>query len=222
MEKKYLGFRLLTEYHSFLCKVYSLETIRLGKCVSVSSRSIIHSYKLVKNSAFGGYYLAFPSPYGVLFILMKVEKIIIMQEVECFRLLTEYHSFLLEQMKIGILKQIIMSFRLLTEYHSFLSYGQKSLLLQYFFKVLSCNIFIFEISLFISVKNIFNSSFFRYYSITIFYLIFQEIKTIQKKNFFSFLFSKKSKGSLRISSPLKVKIFSILFSKLITSLTITV
>ena len=71
MEKKYLGFRLLTEYHSFLCKVYSLETIRLGKCVSVSSRSIIHSYKLVKNSAFGGYYLAFPSPYGVLFILME-------------------------------------------------------------------------------------------------------------------------------------------------------
>ena len=83
-------------------------------------------------------------------------------------------------------------FRLLTEYYSFLSYGQKSLLLQYFFKVLSCNIFIFEISLFISVKNIFNSSFFRYYPITIFfsnlefyilypsifYPIFQEIKTI--------------------------------------------
>ena len=38
--------------------------------VSVSLRSIIHSYKLVKNSAFGGYYLAFPSPYGVSFILI--------------------------------------------------------------------------------------------------------------------------------------------------------
>ena len=152
----------------------------------------------------------FPSPYGVLFILM------------CY---------------IAMIQLFVsLSFRLLTEYYSFLSYGQKSLLLQYFFKVLSCNIFIFEISLFISVKNIFNSSFFRYYPITIFfsnlefyilypsifYPIFQEIKTIQKKNFFSFLFLKKSKGSLRISSPLKVKIFSILLSKLITSLTITV
>ena len=134
--KKYLGFRLLTEYYSFLCKVYSLETIRLGKCVSVSLRSIIHSYfkswraylyryrlglvsvslrsiihsyKLVKNSAFGGYYLAFPSPYGVLFILMKVEKIIIMQEVECFRLLTEYHSFLLK-FKKGTIEVKLLEF----------------------------------------------------------------------------------------------------------------
>ena len=96
-----VSFRLLTEYYSFLCKVYSLETIRLGKCVSVSLRSIIHSYfkswraylyryrlglvsvslrsiihsyKLVKNSAFGGYYLAFPSPYGVSFILINLDK----------------------------------------------------------------------------------------------------------------------------------------------------
>ena len=77
--------------------------------VSVSLRSIIHSYKLVKNSAFGGYYLAFPSPYGVLFILMKVEKIIIMQEVECFRLLTEYHSFLLK-FKKGTIEVKLLEF----------------------------------------------------------------------------------------------------------------
>ena len=54
------------------------------------------------------------------------------------------------------------SFRLLMEYHSFLPYGQKSLLLQYFFRVLSCDIFIFEIFLSISNKSIFNSSFFEY------------------------------------------------------------
>ena len=66
-----VSFRLLTEYYSFLCKVYSLETIRLGKCVSVSLRSIIHSYESRKNynNAGGG---VFPSPYGVSFILIKI------------------------------------------------------------------------------------------------------------------------------------------------------
>ena len=38
------------------------------------------------------------------------------------------------------------------EYHSFLSYGQKNLLLQYIFRVLSCDIFIFEIFLLFQIK----------------------------------------------------------------------
>ena len=130
----------------------------------------------------------FPSPYGVSFILILVKNDAFGgYYLESFRLLTEYHSFLFTQnsscsMLLGSrvsvsLRSIIHSyehrilwiqpravtgFRLLTEYHSFLSYGQKSLLLQYVFRMLSCDIFIFEIFLFISVKSIFNSSFFTY------------------------------------------------------------
>ena len=40
---------------------------------------------------------------------MKVEKIIIMQEVECFRLLTEYHSFLLK-FKKGTIEVKLLEF----------------------------------------------------------------------------------------------------------------
>ena len=105
--------------------------------VSVSLRSIIHSYSF--------FYLSFVN-------LIKWSS---------FRLLTEYHSFLYA-LDIPANMDICACFRLLTEYHSFLSYGQKSLLLQYVFRMLSCNIFIFEIFLFILVKSIFNSSFFTY------------------------------------------------------------
>ena len=66
-----LCFRLLTEYHSFLFSFLapSLPIILLLK-VSVSLRSIIHSYIKIKTN--------------VIFIELS------------FRLLTEYHSFLLK------------------------------------------------------------------------------------------------------------------------------
>ena len=130
-------FRLLTEYHSFLLLLKENQSITNGVDVSVSLRSIIHSYNYYFFVSFL-HLSRFPSPYGVSFILM-------LENLKCTLML--YHQ---------------SRFRLLTEYHSFLSYGQKSLLLQYVFRMLSCNIFIFEIFLFISVESIFNSSFFTY------------------------------------------------------------
>ena len=63
----------------------------------------------------------FPSPYGVSFILiLKDFTSKDLKNVLCFRLLTEYHSFLClinVEMKYYL---YITSFRLLTEYHSFL------------------------------------------------------------------------------------------------------
>ena len=62
-----VSFRLLTEYHSFLCK-----------------KDIL---KVMVNE--------FPSPYGVSFILIiDVLKNYITLKSYSFRLLTEYHSFL--------------------------------------------------------------------------------------------------------------------------------
>ena len=73
IEVKLLGFRLLTEYHSFLFEKICYNTIReLGRevCVSVSLRSIIHSYNLTfKLYPFTS--ITFPSPYGVSFILIR-------------------------------------------------------------------------------------------------------------------------------------------------------
>ena len=88
----YISFRLLTEYHSFLLKCNNLLYRRLK--VSVSLRSIIHSYRYN--------YLLFT------------------QSFVCFRLLTEYHSFLFwgHMHEATIMK--VFGFRLLTEYHSFL------------------------------------------------------------------------------------------------------
>ena len=65
---KETGFRLLTEYYSFLCV----------------------SHKLHNKKAF-----KFPSPYGVLFILIDVSKNTSEKlKNRSFRLLTEYYSFL--------------------------------------------------------------------------------------------------------------------------------
>ena len=69
MENK-KGFRLLTEYHSFLCLSAKFFNVAASD-VSVSLRSIIHSYKKIREKAIN--------------ILKKG-----------FRLLTEYHSFLLK------------------------------------------------------------------------------------------------------------------------------
>ena len=67
----WLSFRLLTEYHSFLY-------IRTGECivdligVSVSLRSIIHSYYIIENQWKAWIQKLFPSPYGVSFILIRL------------------------------------------------------------------------------------------------------------------------------------------------------
>ena len=63
--------------------------------VSVSLRSIIHSYKSTIAIVRAGE-LMFPSPYGVSFILMKISarEWLIFGGYVSFRLLTEYHSFL--------------------------------------------------------------------------------------------------------------------------------
>ena len=88
------SFRLLTEYHSFLLTMKSGNVIELkGDIVSVSLRSIIHSYL-----------------FQVLLMFLYLLR---------FRLLTEYHSFLLKGDILTITSNVI-SFRLLTEYHSFL------------------------------------------------------------------------------------------------------
>ena len=63
----------------------------------------------------------FPSPYGVSFILImsKLFSLSALQVLKSFRLLTEYHSFLLFNLLYS--NDIDeLSFRLLTEYHSFL------------------------------------------------------------------------------------------------------
>ena len=104
----------------------------------------------------------FPSPYGVLFIL-----IIPSSPIKWFLFLkfpSPYGVLFILIFESGTLDKVDMmnNFRLLMEYYSFLSYGQKNLLLQYIFRVLSCDIFIFEIFLSISVKSILNSLFFEY------------------------------------------------------------
>ena len=67
----FYGFRLLTEYHSFL---FVLDTM----------------------GAYVHYMEKFPSPYGVSFILMNTHltQTLLLIIVSSFRLLTEYHSFL--------------------------------------------------------------------------------------------------------------------------------
>ena len=90
--------------------------------VSVSLRSIIHSYKFIKISTYK-VLKKFPSPYGVSFILImnfrEIKKFLINNS---FRLLTEYHSFLYENMIYSIenngyivsvsLRSIIHSYKL--------------------------------------------------------------------------------------------------------------
>ena len=64
--------------------------------VSVSLRSIIHSYLHKSVNTHLRLSLLFPSPYGVSFILIfnYGEQLTSKQRDYGFRLLTEYHSFL--------------------------------------------------------------------------------------------------------------------------------
>ena len=64
--------------------------------------------------------IMFPSPYGVLFILMLYIPLLYFVLHSCFRLLTEYYSFLLAIAYAEVLISQRKSFRLLTEYYSFL------------------------------------------------------------------------------------------------------
>ena len=91
------SFRLLTEYHSFLSKggfkMKNLEKkLKFPSPYGVSFILIfIIFYVLIKIN------IMFPSPYGVSFILIiqlfSFSKFI---HLSSFRLLTEYHSFLLK------------------------------------------------------------------------------------------------------------------------------
>ena len=112
--------------------------------VSVSLRSIIHSYLLwiLRGTKAQE---EFPSPYRVSFILMILAVVTLELDIMYFRLLTEYHSFLYKPTLFVNLKTkefpspygvsfilILVStatpmissstsgFRLLTEYYSFL------------------------------------------------------------------------------------------------------
>ena len=88
------SFRLLTEYRSFLCLIFLLGSRLIYSLVSVSLRSIVHSYVKFMNKQF--------------------------QLVKSFRLLTEYRSFLFSQHHLICLLYHEQRFRLLTEYRSFL------------------------------------------------------------------------------------------------------
>ena len=159
-------FRLLTEYHSFLFLYFYFWLS--NEEVSVSLRGIIHSYLIYLPSLLPPFFLCFRLLMEYHSFLFRLVILIVLVIILSFRLLMEYHSFLCTRRRYRLYS--FSSFRLLMEYHSFLSYGQKSLLLQYVFRVLSCDIFIFEIFLFISVKSIFNSSFFIYRLTNIFFI----------------------------------------------------
>ena len=139
-------FRLLTEYHSFLCTCYSLNRSIRTSIVSVSLRSIIHSYYMNSNFLFQDLRFGkFPSPYGVSFILISIAK----------------SNAILKIIRISVFLWSYIHFYTIVRkefYHNkFLEYYRL--------------IFLFLNFLFISNKSKFNSSFFRYYPITIFFLI---------------------------------------------------
>ena len=89
------SFRLLTEYHSFLFK-----KVLTFNSEYASFRLLTEYHSFLFNGEIKGIELVqlckFPSPYGVSFILIQ-EDIIYNHyyDVISFRLLTEYHSFLL-------------------------------------------------------------------------------------------------------------------------------
>ena len=64
-------FRLLMEYHSFLSKLEKMDIWKKYK-VSVSLRSIIHSYNRSDENDVKYWKNGFPSPYGVSFILIYI------------------------------------------------------------------------------------------------------------------------------------------------------
>ena len=78
-----MSFRLLTEYHSFLLKTVSIHSFK--REVSVSLWSIIHSYADDRTSVIKFDINAFPSPYGVSFILID--------KITCMNIILEAKGF---------------------------------------------------------------------------------------------------------------------------------
>ena len=93
-----MGFRLLTEYYSFLSTILDNEFNTLP----------YNCFRLLTE------YYSF---------LLKSDSRFIVDYCESFRLLTEYHSFLFNCYIYIFHKKVVESFRLLTEYHSFLFRG---------------------------------------------------------------------------------------------------
>ena len=85
--------------------------------VSVSSRSYILSY-IYPNKEQKILLAKFPSPLGVIFSLIFIERSGTMGSRTSFRLLSELYSLLLKQ--VGIYGNIKESFRLLSELYSLL------------------------------------------------------------------------------------------------------
>ena len=115
------SFRLLTEYHSFLPKLINLQNHKIY-FVSVSLRSIIHSYKEKIMKSINVTTGMFPSPYGVSFIHSYYFFYFILIVLFCqwvsVSLRSYIHSY---QMFIKFLQGLVIhSFRLLTELYSFL------------------------------------------------------------------------------------------------------
>ena len=130
------------EYHSFLCVNYKEYNGTVNMIVSVSLRSIIHSYT-TDNFINLQVYKKFPSPYGVSFILMIFRNhsrnnrrwrkfpspygvsFILIGNVRTREEIAKVFpspygvSFILINMLKGLVK-VGLGFRLLTEYHSFL------------------------------------------------------------------------------------------------------
>ena len=91
----------------------------IKKWVSVSLRSIIHSY-FIKDIKEVTEYIQFPSPYGVSFILIQWYKALYPRKI--YKVSVSLRSIIHSYDTTKDLKQYIaeFSFRLLTEYHSFL------------------------------------------------------------------------------------------------------
>ena len=89
--------------------------------VSVSLRSIIHSYAIDELPSWNQRVAKFPSPYGVLFILIILVSRGSVKVVKDFHLLTEYHSFLLEKTQnlLKLKKNLRVSVSLWSIIHSY-------------------------------------------------------------------------------------------------------
>ena len=140
-----MPFRLLTEYHSFLYLMSCAEYLNEFDYFRLLAEYYSFLFLASGNKESAKVYEEFPSPCGVLFILISEYN----PDMKCVvspvsvSLWSIIHSY-------PIVKKVFY-------YHMFLvCYREKFLFLNF---------------LFISNKSIFNSSFFRYYPITIFFLI---------------------------------------------------
>ena len=105
----------------------------------------------------------FPSPIGVIFSLISLEKNLKdYKRYTSFRLLSELYSLLLYLISLCIALFLIISFRLLSELYSLLSYTQKNFCLQQFIELLSCDFLNFKNLHFILSKIILNLLFLTY------------------------------------------------------------